>query len=258
MRCVLAVVCALVLSSCAGSAGGPGQSGCPAGGSAALSILAASSLGPALENAGEEFAAATGCDVDTRISLGSSTALAGQILGGAPADVFLAAGDAAVRTVVDALDKEGTPRAVASNSAALMTRDPGIGAVADLVAASGRGVAIGLCVLSAPCGALADEVMRKALPGTGRTDIVSTEVPSAADLRAKIMMGEIDAGIVFVSDCTGTVAPVRCVAIPAAQNSTVRYVAVPLSADGPGAQFVDFLASPAGASMLMKHGFGAP
>ena len=87
---------------------------------------------------------------------------------------------------------------------------------------------------------------------------MTTEVPSAAELRAKIVMGEIDAGIVFASDCSGTSAPVRCVAIPAAQNSTVVYTAVPLVAGGPAGRLVGFLASPAGAAMLEAHGFRAP
>lgn len=250
--------CAVVLSSCGGAAGDGARSDCPAGEGALLTVLAASSLGPALEGIGEEFAAATGCRVDIRVSLGSSTALAGQILGGAPADVFVAAGESAVRTVTDGLGTTGAPSVVASNTAAVMTRDPAVTGVADLAGASRRGTAVGLCVASAPCGALADEVIEKALPGITREGIVTTEAASAADLRAKIVMGEIDAGIVFVSDCTGTKEPVRCVAIPAALNSRVTYTAVPLVADGPAGRFVDFLASPAGASVLTGHGFGAP
>lgn len=259
MRRVLVVVCALLLPSCGGGSGGDDvRDGCPQGDEATLTVLAASSLGPALEGIGAEFAAATGCELDIRVSLGSSTALAGQILGGAPADVFVAAGETAVRTVTEGLGSAGEPRVVASNTAALMTRDRGIAALADLPAAAGRGAAVGLCVPSAPCGALADEVIRKAMPGSSRAGIAATEVPSAADLRAKIVMGEIDAGIVFASDCAGTVAPVRCVSIPAAQNSTVTYTAVPLATDGPAGRFVGFLASPAGASILAKNGFTAP
>lgn len=258
MRRALVVICASALVSCGGPAGDGAGDGCPEGESTSLTVLAASSLGPALEDISEEFAAATGCELDIRVSLGSSTALAGQILGGAPADVFVAAGESAVRTVTGGLGSTGEPRVVASNTAALMTRDPAVAAVEDLATASGRGIAVGLCVPSAPCGTLADEVIGKAIAGAARTAIANTEVPSAAELRAKIMMGEIDAGIVFVSDCTGTVAPVRCVSIPAAQNSTVTYTAVPLVADGAAGRLVGFLASPAGAAMLTSHGFGAP
>ncbi|MFM8601028.1 MAG: molybdate ABC transporter substrate-binding protein [Actinomycetota bacterium] len=252
------VFCALMLPSCGGTSGDGAQSACPSGEGTSLTVLAASSLGPALEGIGEEFVAASGCEVDLRVSLGSSTALAGQILGGAPADVFVAAGESAVRTVTEGLGTTGAPRVVASNTAAVMTRDPAVTGVEDLAAVSGRGTAVGLCVASAPCGALADDVIGTALPGITRAGIVTTEVPSAADLRAKIVMGEIDAGIVFVSDCTGTSAPVRCVGIPAALNSRVTYTAVPLVADGAAGRFVDFLASPAGASVLTGHGFGAP
>lgn len=258
MRRVFVVICAMVLTSCGGPTGDGAGSDCPGGDAATLTVLAASSLGPALEGISREFASATGCEVDIRVSLGSSTALAGQIIGGAPADVFVAAGESAVRTVTEGVGSAGEPRVVASNTAALMTRDPAVEKVDDLATASGRGIAVGLCVPSAPCGALADDVIGKVLPGTDRTGIVTTEVPSAAELRAKIVMGEIDAGIVFVSDCTGMAPPVRCVSIPAAQNSTVTYTAVPLVADGAAGRFVGFLASPAGASILARHGFTAP
>jgi molybdate transport system substrate-binding protein len=258
MRRIIVVICALVLPSCGGPAGDVAGAGCRGEDAVSLTVLAASSLGPALEGISQEFASATGCEVDIRVSLGSSTALAGQIIGGAPADVFVAAGESAVRTVTEGVGGAGEPRVVASNTAALMTRDPAVEGVDGLADASGRGIVVGLCVPSAPCGALADEVIGKALPGIERAGIVTTEVPSAADLRAKIIMGEIDAGIVFVSDCSGTSAPVRCVAIPAAQNSTVRYTAVPLVADGPARRLVEFLASPAGAAMLEAHGFRAP
>lgn len=258
MRRIFVVICALLLPSCGGSAGDDARDGCPEGEEATLTVLAASSLGPALEGISREFAAATGCELDIRVSLGSSTALAGQILGGAPADVFVSAGESAVRTVMEGLGSTGEPRVVASNTAALMTRDPAVEGVDDLATASGRGIAVGLCVPSAPCGALADEVIGKALPGIDRAGIVTTEVPSAAELRAKIVMGEIDAGIVFASDCSGTTAPVRCIAIPPAQNSTVTYTAVPLVAGGPAGRLVGFLASPAGAAMLTAHGFRAP
>ncbi len=204
------------------------------------------------------FRESTGCDAELRVSTGSSTSLAGQIVGGAPADVFVAAGESAARSVADAVDGAGEPLLFAANVAALMTRDPSVASVGELVTARSRGVTVGLCVSSAPCGALADEVLAKTAPGSTRDLIVSTEAPSAGDLRAKIMMGEVDAGIVFASDCTGVASPVRCSDIPDAQNSRVGYLAVALRDGAAARQFVRFLASPDGSEFLGKYGFLAP
>lgn len=244
-----------LLAGCgAGDTGGPGDT-CTG---ETVTILAASSMGPALTEMGAAFRESTGCDADLRVSTGSSTSLAGQIVSGAPADVFVAAGGSAVRTVLDAVDGAGEPSPVASNVAALMSRDPSVVSVADLATAGARGVTVGLCVSSAPCGVLADEVLAKAAPGSSRDQVVSTEAPSAGDLRAKIVMGEVDAGIVFASDCTGVAAPVMCLGIPDAQNSRVEYLAVALHEGGAARQFVRFLASPDGSAYLGKYGFLAP
>lgn len=244
-----------LLGACgAGDTDGPGET-CAGG---AVTVLAASSLGPALTEAGAAFRESTGCDAELRVSTGSSTSLAGQIVGGAPADVFVAAGESAARSVAGAVDGAGEPLLFAANVAALMTRDPSVASVGDLVTARSRGVTVGLCVSSAPCGALADEVLAKAAPGSARDLIVSTEAPSAGDLRAKVMMGEVDAGIVFASDCTDVASPVRCSDIPDAQNSRVGYLAVALRDGAAARQFVRFLASPDGSEFLGKYGFLAP
>ncbi|MFZ9444805.1 MAG: molybdate ABC transporter substrate-binding protein [Ilumatobacteraceae bacterium] len=252
---VVSLAAVALLGACgAGDTDGPGET-CAGG---TVTVLAASSLGPALTEAGTAFRESTGCDAELRVSTGSSTSLAGQIVGGAPADVFVAAGESAARSVADAVDGAGEPLLFAANVAALMTRDPSVASVGDLVTARSRGVTVGLCVSSAPCGALADEVLAKTAPGSARDLIVSTEAPSAGDLRAKIMMGEVDAGIVFASDCTGVASPVRCSDIPDAQNSRVGYLAVALRDGAAARQFVRFLASPDGSEFLGKYGFLAP
>lgn len=252
---VVSLAAAVLLAAC--GAGDTDSSGETCAGET-VAVLAASSMGPALTEAGTAFREATGCDAELRVSTGSSTSLAGQIVGGAPADVFIAAGDNAARKVTDAVDGAGEPLLFAANVAALMTRDPSVASVGDLVSGGSRGLTVGLCVSSAPCGALADEVLAKAAPGSARDLIVSTEAPSAGDLRAKIIMGEVDAGIVFASDCTGIPGSVRCVDIPDGQNSRVGYYALALRGDGAAQELVRFLASPDGAEFLGKYGFLAP
>ena len=81
------------------------------------------------------------------------------------------------------------------------------------------------------------------------------------NLISKIEMGELDAGIVYHSDCVNAQKNKRalCVSIPADMNSTNGYYVAALNSRNVTQQFVDFVSSPAFTTTLQsKYGFLAP
>lgn len=231
-RLLVSGILALV-AGCGGSTDANTATGCDA-----VTVFAASSFAPVVDDSED-------CLGEAKVSLASSTVLAAQIADGAPVDVFVSAGLDAVQLLQSQGVATGEPRTIGFNSAAVMvSMIPG---AADLILSvddlKNKNAILGACVDSAPCGKLFDEVMSRVtgLPLVGeksaRRTLVDTEVLNAADLVSKIFLGEIDAGIVYASDCAAAVRPeiVRCLDIPAVTedgkplNSRVPYVVVRLS-----------------------------
>lgn len=237
-------------------------------GCAGVTLFAASSFAPVVDTTDD-------CLGEASVSLASSTVLAAQIADGAPVDVFVSAGWDAVRLLQSQGVTTGEPQTIGLNSAAVMlstatAKGARVASVNDL---DNDDLVLGACVESAPCGKLFDEVMSRAtgapLVGSGspRRTLVDTEVLNAADLVSKISMGEIDAGIVYASDCAVAAesATVRCVDIPDVDsagkplNSRVPYVVVRLSASDGSAAVFRHLTSPGFVSRLQSQfGLEAP
>ncbi|MFM9082345.1 MAG: molybdate ABC transporter substrate-binding protein [Actinomycetota bacterium] len=207
----------------------------------AITILAASSVSGLFGASREGFIEDDPCVDDVRFSFGSSATLAGQVVNGVPADVFISASGATMDTVVDAGLAVGEPVLFARNVAAIMvstrTTVP-ISALGDL---AGSALTVGLCVATAPCGKLADAVLAKA--GTDRAKVVDTEAASVEDLVTKIDAGELDAGIVYGSDCATARESVRCVSIPSDQNSTTEYFAAALTESSSATRWLALMTS---------------
>ena len=124
---------------------------------------------------------------------------------------------------------------------------------------SNPGIKVGLCVTTAPCGALADSILEKS--GITRKALADTESPSVEDLVSKIEMGELDAGIVYHSDCVYAQVNNRaiCVSIPMDRNATNGYYVAAINARSASQRFVDFVSSPSFMESLQsKFGFLAP
>ncbi|MEY3588979.1 MAG: molybdate-binding protein [Actinomycetota bacterium] len=236
-RAAAVLVLALAATGCASQDGGDAGDGSAACGDAV--ILAASSMSAPLGHIAKQSDGATTCPREITVSTGSSTALAAQIIEGAPADVFVSAASEPVRDLVDRGLVKGDPVVLGVNTASIMVnrdfarRDDidGVGALMRVDAT------VGVCVPTAPCGAAADAVLGAA--GTTRRQVADTEAATAADLVAKIVSGEIDAGIVFTSDCrvAGNMRATSCVTVPAGQNVRMPVVAARLT-DSPAAQAV--------------------
>jgi molybdate transport system substrate-binding protein len=228
-----------------------------------LVVLAASSMAPVFANAEEQFLTTHPCVTDVSFSYGSSATLAAQIVNGSPADVFISASEKTMNTVSDSGRTVNTTL-FARNSGEIMVNATSrfadtVPNIANLSESSNPGIKVGLCVTTAPCGVLADSILEKS--GSTRRAIADTETPSVEDLVSKIETGELDAGIVYHSDCVNAQKNKRalCVSIPADKNSTNSYYVAALNTRNATQQFVDFVSSPTFTTSLQsKYGFLAP
>lgn len=270
LRIVRAAILLCVSATAVTSCGGESDTGCSTRDS--ITVLAASSLRAVLEATRDEFAKSQPC-VDVNVSFGSSGALATQVVSGVPADVFLSAGKKATKKVVDAGLGVGEPSEFASNSLAIMVNVTSdfadeVTALGDLTDGRHPGIKVGLCDSNSPCGALADVVLGHAAvaysnPALTRSGIADTEADSVEGVVTKVKLGELDAGLVYASDCATArqSSDVRCVAIPSEAggmkvNDSTTYSVLALNDGAATAAYVGFIMGDTFLSILVgEFGF---
>ena len=228
-----------------------------------LVIMSASSMANVFTDVQSRFLEDHPCITGVTYSYGSSATLAAQIVNGSPADVFISASEATMITVknagktlsVDLFAKNVGEIMVSPNSKYLGR----ITDIASLTDAVNAGIKVGLCVATAPCGSLVNSILKNA--GSTRGLVADTESPSVEDLVTKIEMGELDAGIVFHSDCVSAQKrkSSKCISIPSNMNATTSYYVAALNTRDVSQQFVGFISSPSFTRTLQSaFGFLAP
>jgi molybdate transport system substrate-binding protein len=219
-------------------------------------VSAAASLTDAFEEIATAFEVANP-GVNVVLNLAGSSALREQILEGAPADVFASANMINMDKVVAAGEVAGEPAVFAHNllEIAVPAGNPaGITGLSDL---SRDELLIGLCAEGVPCGDFA----RIALARAGVVPAVDTNEPDVRALLTKIELGELDAGITYVTDVASADGAVSGVEIPEADNVVAEYpIAVLSNAPNHAAAeaFVAFVLSNDGQTILRDYGFAAP
>jgi molybdate transport system substrate-binding protein len=223
--------------------------------SGTVTVFAAASLKEAFTRLGRQFEAAHP-GVRVVLSFGPSSGLATQITQGAPADVFASASTTSMQQVVKAGDASA-PRDFASNvmQIAVPPANPAhVTGVADLARA---GVKVAVCQAAVPCGSTAAKVFTRAAV---KVTPVTQEVDVKAVL-AKVILGEVDAGVVYVTDVRAAGAKVRGIAIPASVNASTTYPVAPVAGSrNPAAAkaFTDYVLSAEGVAALTAAGFARP
>jgi len=247
MRCVVFMLC-FVLASC----GGDGSTGRNNGCRPVVALVASSMVDAFGESSGNP------CAADWNVTGGSSTALVAQVREGSPADVFVSAGKKAVAQLNEESLAVGDPIELGSVPATLYVAVVHRGTVTlgQLPRLVAGGWKVGACVASAPCGAMADELLSNATTvwgeGFTRPGLIATEAESASALQTKVAMGEIDAALTYGNICNpapGAEAAGTCVDIPLSVsgksvNVLTPFFAVRLRAGQNADSFMEYVNSP--------------
>ncbi len=258
----IAAASVLLVAGCSSSKKSTPPTNSAAGGSKSteavsgtVSVFAASSLTEAFTTVGKQFEAAhPGTTV--KLNFGASSDLANSINQGAPADVFASASPKNMTQVSDAGGASTSTNFVKNfMEIAVPPKNPAnVTSVADL--AKG-GVKVALCLPTVPCGAAAAQVFSnakiKVKPVTLEQNVKST--------LTKVELGEVDAGVVYVTDVKAAGSKVKGVVIPANLDASTEYPIAALSkaANSAAAQaFVAYVLSPAGQGVLAAAGFAKP
>lgn len=250
MKVAAALAVALTLAGCAASDRPASKAA-----EGQLTVFAAASLTEPFEQLGEKFEQ-THPGADVTFSFGPSSGLAQQIVQGAPADVFASA-SASTMDVVTAAGAAASATTFAGNTlqVAVPKNNPArISGVRDL---SKTGVKVAVCQAKVPCGQVAEQVFAAA--GV-RVQPVTEEVDVKAVL-AKVRLGEVDAGLVYVTDVKAAGGDVRGIAIPDDVNASTDYQVAVLSTSKQPADaqaFVDLVQSVEGRQVLAAAGFTNP
>jgi molybdate transport system substrate-binding protein len=232
---------ALAPLALAGCGGGPDEE-------TTLDVLAAASLTEPFEQLADDFEA-DHPGVTVRLSFGSSAALAQQVTEGAPSDVLATADRASMEL---AAADVGAPVEFATNELVLVTATGAdIRSLGDLAG----DVSYVTCVVSAPCGALAAELLE-------RNDVAAEPVSRETDVKAvlaKVVSGEVDAGLVYVTDARAAGDAVTTVEVPGAESLPNPYLVALVDASPQATlaqEWVDAVLGPEGRALLDAAGFG--
>jgi molybdate transport system substrate-binding protein len=240
----------IIVAGCSSSGStAPTQGGSTAALHGTITVDAASSLTEAFTTLGDRFEKAhPGTHVT--FDFGASSDLATEIDNGAPVDVFAAASTTTMASVTSAIH----PSDFATNTAEIATPPGNPAHITSLADLAKPGVKVAVCDPTVPCGVLATDVFANAKitvkPAAQETDVKSVV--------AAVQSGEVDAGIIYVSDVREAGKQVNGVPIPAADNSTTTYQIAPLRGAGnaSGARaFVALVRSAAGLRVLAGDGF---
>jgi molybdate transport system substrate-binding protein len=251
---VAAGVVAVAVAGCSSSSSSPSASSSSAA-PVTITVFAAASLTGTFTQLGQQFEAAHKGDT-VKFSFGPSSGLSEQITSGAPADVFASAATANMDTVVKAGDASN-PQNFAKNIMEVATppNNPGkVTSVNDLAKSS---VKVALCQPQVPCGVVAAEVFKNA----GITVKPVTLQPDVKSVLTQVETGNVDAGMVYVTDVKAAGTKVNGVPIPADQNASTLYPIATITSskhESVAKEFVDYVLSPAGQQVLKAAGFESP
>jgi len=245
---------AAVSGSAATAGGGSIQA---AGGSTAavggeLTVFAAASLTESFTGLGKGFEAANP-GVHVRFNFAASSALAQQINQGAPADVFASASP----TNIAQVSVTGQPAVFARNLLEIAVPPGNAGKVTGLADLARPELKIALCAEQVPCGAAA----RTALHAAGVTAAPDTLEQDVKATLTKVVLGEVDAALVYRTDVKAAGDKVVGIPFPEAAKAVNDYpIAVLAQAPHAAAAtaFVAYLLSEPGRTALADAGFDLP
>jgi molybdate transport system substrate-binding protein len=256
---VIAASLAVVAMAGCSSSGSPSSSSTSSSSEPAatgtITVFAAASLQGSFTTLGQQFDAAHPGDT-VKFSFGPSSGLATEITSGAPADVFASASPKNMDTVVAAGDASN-PQDFAKNTAEIAVPPSNPANVTSLTDLAKSSVKVATCQPQVPCGVLASEVIKNA----GITVKPVTQEPDVKSTLNQVELGNVDAGIVYVTDVMAAGAKVKGITIPANDNASTLYPIASITNSkhlSVAQQFVAYVLSPTGQQVLATAGFEKP
>lgn len=223
--------------------------------SGSITVFAAASLQGSFTQLGKQFEALNPGSKVT-FSFGPSSGLATQIINGAPADVFASAAVKNMDQVVSA-GKAASPSDFAKNKMEIAVPPSNPGHVSSLNSLTKHSVKVAVCQSQVPCGVVAKQVFKNAgisvIPVTLEADVKS--------VLTKVELGDVNAGMVYVTDVTAAGSKVKGVKIPNGDNATTTYPIATISKSSHASTaraFVNYVLSPTGEKVLKAAGFEGP
>ncbi len=216
-------------------------------------VSAASSLTSAFEKIGTAFESAHK-DVKVTFNFGASSALATQMLEGAPADVFASADEDNMAKLAAEGRLAASAEDFARNVLTIVTKPNNPEAIAGLTDLVDAGV-ISLCGIAAPCGKYAQQALDHA--GVTIPESSVTRGQNVAATLSAVADGDAVAGIVYLTDAKAN-ARVATVNVPASDNVVARYPIARLARARRSAAakaFVGYVLSASGQRVLRSFGF---
>ena len=257
----------IILVALAGCANGAQSSG-----RGTLTVFAAASLTEAFTEMGDAFELEH-LNSSVELNFDGSQRLRFQLEHGARADVFVSADliqmdrARASRLLASEIVEFASNRLVliVPKPASKNQRDNEVGSLSHL---HRKGVKLALAQPEVPAGNYSRILIRR----IGEDPIfgpeyaqrvfanVVTEEPSVRNVLQKVVLGEVDAGLVYYSDVQ-TATDISVIQVPSETNVVVSYtVAALMSSDQPDVAkaFIGFIMSEVGQGILGDHAFGPP
>ena len=234
-----------------------GLTACSSDNTNTITVSAAASLTDSFTALGAAFEQ-DNPGIVVRFNFAGSSTLAEQLAAGAPVDVFAAASSEAMDRAVQAGTVE-QPELFATNTLAIAVPPNNPAQISRLNDLAHPDITIVVCDVPVPCGAATQRLFdANALSG----------VPASLerDVRAvltKVIQDEADAGIVYRTDITAAGADVHGIDISSESNVINSYpIAVTTTTEDDSrdlaTEFVDFVLSDDGQSILQSWGFKTP
>ncbi|MFO0904425.1 MAG: molybdate ABC transporter substrate-binding protein [Pirellulales bacterium] len=267
LRVIISLALAMGIGCCGGcsneaahtpaDADAPATPDAPLPASPPLLASVAASAATTFESLGGEFTRES--RIDVKVNSGASSGLAGQILQGSPADLFLSANSDWASKVADAGFAVRSVRLLTNDLVLIVPRGnpAGIHAPDDLRKPTVKRVA--LAGEKVPAGMYADQVLTKL--GLLKTLVADGRIARGADVRSTlryVARGEAEAGIVYSTDVLGESEVETVHAFDPSLHDEIVYVLVQIKSsrrDDAAARLFDFLAAPERTAAYQRRGF---
>lgn len=242
----------VLLTGCSGTA----DSGTESDSGATITVFAAASLKSTFTELGRLFEAE---HPDTRVvfDFAGSSDLFTRIDQGAPADVFASADTANMTKAVQAGLTASDPVNFATNTLTIVVPPGNPGGVTSFADLARPGLDVVVCAPQVPCGNATQRI--EDLTGVRLSPV--SEESSVTDVLGKVVTGQADAGLVYVTDAAGAGDKVESVPFPESARIVNTYPIAVLQKSGDpyaAGEFAAFVIGPDGRNVLSAAGFGAP